>query len=86
MTVQKTFQINEIETVQIVEIKIMRVIDHKTTPTIDHIVIIIIINPVIFLKIETKTTEAYQETIFNHHIKKILNFQTHKIKTIDAVH
>ena len=82
MNVEKTLQLIEIKTVQIVEIKIIRVIDHKTTPTIDHIIMIIIIDPVIFLKIETKTTETYQKTIFNHHIEIILNFQTHKIKTI----
>ena len=39
----------------------------------------------IIQEIETTSTKTNQETILNHRIEKILNFQPHKIKTIEAV-
>ena len=45
-----------------------------------------LIDSVITLETETTTTKTDQEAILNHLIEKILNFQTRKIKTLEAVH
>ena len=42
-------------------------------------------DPVIILEIETTTIKTDQEAILNHYIERIPIFQTHKIKTIEAV-
>ena len=86
MTVPEILQTTEIETIQVVEIETIQIKDHKTTSTVDHILIFIIINSVIFLEIEAATIRTGQETILSHHIEIILNCQTHKVRTIEAVH
>ena len=40
----------------------------------------------IIVEIETTSIRTDQEKIVCHNIKKILSFQTHKVKTIEAVH
>ena len=38
-----------------------------------------------FLELETTTIKTDQETFFNHHTEIMPSFQTHRIKTIEAV-
>ena len=52
----------------------------------NHNLQIIIKEALTILEIETRTIRTDQKTILSHHIEIILNFQTHKIETIDAVH
>ena len=83
---QKIVQMIEIETIQENKFEITRKIDHKTTPILGHIIIIIIIDPVITLEIDTTIIRTDQKFVPSHHIEIILNNQTNKVKTTEAVH
>ena len=76
----------EIETIQENKFEITRKIDHKTTPILGHIIIIIIIDPVITLEIDATIIRTDQKFVPSHHIEIILNNQTNKVKTTEAVH
>ena len=86
MTVQKILQTTETETIQLVEIETIRIADQKNIPTIHPFIIIIIIDTINVLEMETAIIRTYQETFINHRIEIILNFQTQRVKTIEAVH
>ena len=86
MTVQIVLQTTESEAIQIVKIETIRLLDHKNSTTIDHNKIIVLVDPVIFLGLEATTIGTDQEISLNHQNKIILNFQTHKVKTVEAVH
>ena len=66
--------------------KISQTDDHEAILTTDHIIIIITIDPLIIPRIEITFIKTNQEIILSHHIKKSLNVQTSKIKTIEFVH
>ena len=69
-----------------IENETYQVIDHKNYSNKKQFLIFVKIDPVINLEVETTTNKTDQETILNHHIHINLNFQTHKIKTLEAVY
>ena len=63
----------------------IQTIYHETTLIINHMNTITIIDPVITPGIE-KFFQTYKETIFSHHIEKILKIQIQKVKTTEVEH
>ena len=86
MTGHEILQTTEIETIQIVEIETIREADKKFILTTGPIIINIIIDTTNVLEMETAIIRTYQETFLNHRIEILLNFQTRRVKTTEAVH